>query len=101
MAVRTKRGRVYSDADLGRMADEAEAGYDLSTWRRRPGRPALDAGRAGEPSPRIGTRVPERLREAMARYASEDGKSMSDVLRELIDRYVAEREAGEPVRGRK
>jgi hypothetical protein len=31
MAVRTKNGRVVTDADLDRMADEAEAGYDLST----------------------------------------------------------------------
>ena len=91
MAVRTRNGRVVTDADLERMAAEAEAGYDLSTWKRRPGRPPLDAARTGEHSPRIATRVPERLRAEVTFYAAEDGKSVSEVLRDLVEEYVARR----------
>jgi hypothetical protein len=32
----TVHGRVLSEADLDRLADEAEAGYDLSSWVPRP-----------------------------------------------------------------
>jgi CopG-like RHH_1 or ribbon-helix-helix domain, RHH_5 len=91
MAVRTRNGHVVTDADLVRMAEEAEAGYDLSTWKRHPGRPSLDATRAGQHSPRIEARVPENLRAEMAHYASEEGKSVSEVLRGLAERYVVER----------
>jgi hypothetical protein len=32
----TVHGRIISEADLDRMAIEAEAGYDLSSWIPRP-----------------------------------------------------------------
>ena len=91
MAVRTKNGRVVTDADLARMAAEAEAGFDLSTWKRRPGRPSLGGARAGEHSPRLVTRVPEELRDEVAFYASAEGKSVSEVMRRLLEAYVDRR----------
>ncbi len=54
MKVTTKSGRVLNDADLERIAARAEAGFDISAWRHRPGRPYRELrlidvdGRAGE-----------------------------------------------------
>ena len=90
MAVRTKNGRVVTDADLGRMAAEAEAGFDLSTWKRRAGRPSLREANSGAHSPRITTRVPEELRARVASRASSEGKSVSAVMRNLLEAYAAE-----------
>jgi hypothetical protein len=91
MTIRTKHGRVITDADLDRMADEAEAGYDLSTWKPRRGRPSLDLAGAGAHSPRIATRIPEGLRSDLERCAIAEGKSVSQVIRGLIEDYVQQR----------
>src|SRR5664279_4412179 len=93
MAVRTKNGRVVTDADLDRMETEAEAGYDLSTWKPRPGRPTLSLRDTGSPSPRIATRVPEELRAKVVSRASAAGKSVSQVMRSLLEGYAEERPA--------
>jgi hypothetical protein len=89
--MKTKDGRVVTDADLERMAAEAEAGFDLSTWKRRPGRPSLGGVRAGAHSPRLVTRVPEELRDEVTFYASAEGKSVSEVMRRLLQAYVDQR----------
>jgi hypothetical protein len=91
VAVSTKDGPVVTEADLDRMAAEAEAGFDLSTWKRRPGRPPLGSSRAGEHSPRLVTRVPEQLRDDVAFYAAAEGKSVSEVMRRLLQAYVDQR----------
>jgi hypothetical protein len=96
MAVRSKNGRVVTDADLDRMAIEAESGYDLSTWKRRAGRPPLGGTITNAHSPRITTRVPEELRAKVASRASSEGKSVSEVMRGLLESY-----AGEDASGRK
>jgi predicted DNA binding CopG/RHH family protein len=90
MAVRTRNGRPVTDADLDRMADEAEAGYDLSTWKRRPGRPSLSANNTSAHSPRITARLPEELRARVATRASAEGKSVSDVMRHLLEGYAGQ-----------
>lgn len=92
--MRTWDGRVLTDADLDRLADEAEAGYDLSTWTRRPGRPTIDASTSRGHSPKIETRVPASIRRDLARFAAEDGTTVSAVLRRLVEDYVAERRSG-------
>lgn len=74
------------DADLGRLAESAEAGFDLSTWRQRPGRPSLDALAEGH-SPRVAVRVPEALRYRVRVRAAAEGGNVSDVLRELLEAY--------------
>lgn len=91
MAVRTKSGQILTDADFERMADEAEAGYDLSTWKPRRGRPALELAAAGVHSPRIATRIPEGLRADLERCAIAEGKSVSQVIRALVEDYVQRR----------
>jgi dUTPase len=90
VAVRTRNGRPVTDAELDRMADEAEAGYDLSTWKRRPGRPSLSANNTSAHSPRLSTRVPEELRARVASRASAEGKSVSDVMRHLLEGYAGQ-----------
>jgi hypothetical protein len=89
--MKTWDGRVLTDADLDRLADEAEVGYDLSTWIRRPGRPTIDASTERGHSPKIETRVPAAIRRDLARFAAEDGRTVSAVLRELAEGYVRER----------
>ncbi len=84
---------MLTDADLDHLADEAEAGYDLSTWVPRRGRPALGHRSARGHSPKIETRVPAGVRTELARIAAEDGTTVSQVLRHLVEDYVRERGA--------
>ena len=97
--MRTKNGRPLTDAALDRVAGEAEVGYDLSTWKRRRGRPSLAPATAGTSSPKIETRVPLSLRADMQRYAAEDGKTVSEVLRGLAEGYVASHRRSRGTRG--
>ena len=98
MTVRTKNGEVITDADLERLAGEAAAGYDLSRWKRRRGRPSLDASQGSDHSPRIATRVPERLRDALERHSADEGKTVGQVLRGLAEDYVRRRSGERPDR---
>lgn len=88
----TKSGHRLTEADIERLADEAERGYDLSTWVHRPGRPPLEAGR-DEPSPRIAVRVPASLHERVMTQAAAEGRSVSEVIRDLLEGYVERRPA--------
>jgi hypothetical protein len=83
----TKSGRPLSAADLDRLAGEAEAGFDLSTWKPRPGRPSLSA-QPGTHSPRIEARVPEALHRRVSARAAREGKTVSAVLRHLLEEYA-------------
>lgn len=94
MAVRTRNGRVVTDEDLDRMAADAEAGYDLSTWTPRRGRPPLDAGPSGSHAPRLSTRVPQGLHDDVVMYAAEAGMTVSQLLRSMIEGYVLQRSTG-------
>jgi hypothetical protein len=97
MAVIQKDGRIVTDEDLDRMADEFEAGVDISKWRPVPwrGRPSLSAGPTtpGTHSPRVATRIPIELREELLAYATQEGKTMSQLLRGLLEAYVRQRRA--------
>ena len=88
--MRTKYGRLITDAELDRMAADAEAGPDVTGWTRRPGRPPLSPDAIGGSSPKIETRIPASLRDDLRRCAAEDGRSVSQVLRELVEAYVAD-----------
>jgi hypothetical protein len=93
MSVTTKSGRVLSKADLDRLAAKAEAGFEPSSFRPRRGRPFLDAD-ATEHSPRIGVRVPASVRDRARAKAASEGRSISDVVRDLLEEYAQP----EPVR---
>ncbi len=80
---------MLTDTDVDRLADAAEAGFDLSTWRPRRGRPPLVAT-TQQHSPRIAVRIPATLRQEVAERASGEGKTLSKVVRELLERYAAQ-----------
>jgi hypothetical protein len=106
MPVKTKSGRVLSDADLDGLTTQAEKGFDLAAWRPRRGRPSLGAT-MGEHSPRIAVRVPEALRDRAKARATTEGRNLSEVVRSLLEEYAPEaapkrartrRRRAEPVR---
>lgn len=85
--IRTKSGHLLRGADIEALADEAERGYDLSKWHIRPGRPSLDAS-SDSHSPRIAVRVPTDLHRRVHERASAEGRSISEVLRGLLEAYA-------------
>lgn len=82
---RTKRGTAITERLADQLAREAEAGYDLSKARRA-GRPSL--GRGGQ-SPRLSFRASTELYERAARRARKEGKTLSELARSALERYVA------------
>jgi hypothetical protein len=86
--VKTKSGKVLTRKDIEAMADEAEAGYDLRTFRAEPvpGRPSLGKG----VSPRISYRVPERLYSKAKARAKAEGRTVSELARDALNRYVSD-----------
>jgi hypothetical protein len=68
------------------VADEAEADYEVEEIERRPagGRPPMGSGPASVESVRLD---PELKRELLLR-ASQDGISVSEVIREALRTYV-------------
>jgi hypothetical protein len=68
------------------LAAEAERGYDLSKAKRRQvGRPSLAGAGA---SPRLSFRTTPDLYRAAHKQAKEEGRSVSDLAREAVARYV-------------
>ena len=83
-----KGGDVLTDDVIDALADEAEAGYDLAHARReRLGRPSLDSG----VSPRMSFRTSAKLYRAARERAESEGRTLSDLAREAVERYVADR----------
>jgi hypothetical protein len=86
-AVRTRNGRILSEAEIEKIADRMEQ-EDFSTWQPRVGRPSLDCHEGPGDSPRIVVRLPERLRRQAAQRAASEGRTISDVVRALLAEYV-------------
>jgi len=85
---RTKTGKKLTDADIKRLADEAEAGYDvdeLLARRGKRGRPTLGSGPASVES----VRLDPQLREALVTRASKEGTSTSELIRRALRDYLA------------
>lgn len=70
---------------LDRMAEEAGAGLDVSTLRRRPGRPAMGSG----PADSFPVRLDPELRQAVDERAAAEDTTPSEVVREALRRYLA------------
>jgi hypothetical protein len=81
---RSRTGVELTDEVLERMADEAEAGLDVGTLRRRPGRPAMGSGAADT----FPVRLDPELRRAVDRRATKDDTTASDVIRQALRRYL-------------
>jgi CRISPR-associated endonuclease/helicase Cas3 len=83
---KTKAGAEVDRQVVDALASEAEQGYDLSKARpRRVGRPSL-GGRGA--SPRVSFRTTPELYRAAQRRAQEEGRTVSDLAREAVARYV-------------
>jgi hypothetical protein len=80
----TSNGRVITDEEIQAMADEAEAGYDLSKLKRRPGRPTLGRA-AAEVFP---VRLDPELRAALEARATSEETTASDVVRNALRAYL-------------
>jgi predicted HicB family RNase H-like nuclease len=87
--VKTRSGRTLSEDDIERLAAEVEKGLDLSGWKTRRGRPPLDAA-TGEHAPRIAVRVPADVHRRVVARAAREGRSMSEVVRDLLEGYARE-----------
>jgi hypothetical protein len=84
----TKGGTVVTREVEERWTKECEEGFDLSTWTRvRVGRPPLDGERVSQ---RVTIRVPPDLYEAAQAKAEKEKRSISNLTREALKRYVAE-----------
>jgi hypothetical protein len=88
----TKTGRVLDQGALDALADEAENGYDLDKLTPRPwlGRPTLGSGHG--PSPRINVRLAPEIYDAVLARAQREGRKVSEVAREAVERFVAGRQ---------
>lgn len=84
----TASGTEITDEAAEALADEAEKGYDISELRRQyVGRPSL--GENGI-SPRISFRASPELLESAQRRADKEERSLSDLAREALTRYLDE-----------
>ena len=86
--LRTKSGRVVSHWDLDDLAARAEEGFDLTKWTPKRGRPSLDSNDS-KPSPRIAVRVPRTLHRRVSARAASQGRTLSEVVRDLLAGYAA------------
>jgi predicted HicB family RNase H-like nuclease len=78
-------GTPLTEDTADELADEAERGYDLSRGRRV-GRKSL-AGGSGH-SPRINLRMTRELHDRAQARARQEGKTLSQLAREALERYV-------------
>nr|HET7120918.1 ribbon-helix-helix domain-containing protein [Solirubrobacterales bacterium] len=82
----TPAGTVITQEVAEELAEEAERGYDLEHLERRfVGRPSL--GQSGV-SPRVSFRAPSDLYDAAWKRADKEGRSLSDLAREALERYL-------------
>jgi hypothetical protein len=81
---RSKSGVELTDDVLQKMADEAEAGLDITNLKRRPGRPPMGSG----PADTLPVRLEPELRKAVDDRAAHDHTTASDIVREALRRYL-------------
>lgn len=81
---RSKAGVELTDDVLERMAVEAEAGLNLTTLHRRPGRPAMGSG----PADSLPVRLDPNLRKALDDRAATEQTTASDVIRKALRAYL-------------
>lgn len=82
---RSQSGVPITDELAERLADEAEAGYEL-TPAKRVGRKSL-AGADGV-SPRVNFRMTAELQARAQARAEKEGKTISEIAREALEHYV-------------
>jgi predicted HicB family RNase H-like nuclease len=83
----TQSGKPIDDELIEKLADEAEAAYDVDeilARRRRRGRPPLGSA----PSTVESVRLNPELKERLTRRAEDDGVSVSEVIREALRQHL-------------
>jgi uncharacterized protein (DUF4415 family) len=83
----TKSGRAITDQDIEKLADEAEAGYDvdkLIARRNKRGRPTIGTAAARVES----VRLDPELRRQLIERAQSEGTTTSELIREALRRYL-------------
>ena len=84
--VMTSGGVPLTEADLDRLADEAERGYDVSQIKPLgPGRPPLGNGA----SHAIQCRLDPRAYKALQAHIAETGLNTSTIVREALAQYLS------------
>jgi hypothetical protein len=81
---RTKAGVELTEEVLQQMAEEAEAGLEITKLRRRPGRPSMGSG----PADTFPVRLEPELRKAVDDRAAKDHTTASDIIREALREYL-------------
>jgi hypothetical protein len=82
----TRGGTVVTPEVEERWTRECEEGFDISKWTVvRVGRPPLDGERVSQ---RISIRVPPDLFDAAQAKAEKEKRSISNLTREALQRYV-------------
>lgn len=85
--LRSKSGRILTDDVVDQFAHRMETGYEPEQLRpRKAGRPPLSEE---YPSPRIQVRVSHRLYVTVSRRARREGKTVSALVRQLLEKYAA------------
>jgi uncharacterized protein (DUF4415 family) len=82
-----KSERAITDADVQRLADEAERGYEVDALiarRGKRGRPALGSAPASVES----VRLDPELRDQLTERAKADGTTPSEVIRQALRDYL-------------
>ena len=80
----SKAGVELTDGVLQQMAEEAEAGLDVTKLRRRPGRRSMGSG----PAETLPVRLEPELRRAVDDRAAKDHTTASDIVREALREYL-------------
>lgn len=84
--LRSSSGTEITEELADRLADEAQAGYEL-TDAKRIGRRSL-SGAVGT-SPRVNFRMTGELQARAQARAEQEGKTVSQIAREALERYVS------------
>ncbi len=86
-ATHGKSGGVkLTDELIGRLADEAERGYDIKRLRRRKGRPSIGS----MPASVFQVRLEPELRDELERAALRQRTSPSELTRRALRNYLKE-----------
>ncbi len=81
----TPAGKVLTDAEIERLADEAEGGYDVQTLKsRRRGRPMLGSA----PSEAVPVRLDPDPRQAVEARAEAEHTTTSEIIRVALRRFL-------------
>jgi type I restriction enzyme, R subunit len=91
---RTKSGRALTDADIAALSDEAERGYDVEHFVKRPGRPRIGSA----PAVVVPVRLHADLQGALKALADADQTSVSEIVRDALQTYLATPVASTPLR---